>query len=408
MSDVLVPFQPPPRPAAADPHLGEIPPALFSDRLYAACELVERYVSDWAVTIAGRLGLEPMLAGGATVDEILRSRGYPVEERPALAWLLARLADAGQLETVPGADSGYRLKGPLRSPELAELAAIGLAIDPAIAPTLALLDAAGESFPKVLTGQATGEQALFSGARMQLWLDYFHNSNPIYALNNRFAAIAAANRLPSREGGGDGGGGLRILEIGAGAGSAAEALLDELRFRGRLGEISEYLLTEPNRLLRRRASRDLAARYPGLAVRDQAYDIDHAPAAQGLAEARFDLVFAVNVLHVARNLRSSLAWLNSLLLPGGWLIGGECQRLFPRQTIPVELIFEQLRSFTEVELDPEVRSSHGFLSPEQWTRAFEATGFADVVVVPELVRIRQHYARFFSGAVCGRRPQDAA
>ena len=194
---------------------------------------------------------------------------------------------------------------------------------------------------------------------MQLWTEYFHNGNPIYAVNNRMAAIAAANRLPVESG-------LRILEVGAGAGSAAEALLDELRHRGRLGEIADYRLTEPNPMLRRRAIRTLAARYPGLALTDQAYDIDLAPAGQGLSEAGFHLVFAVNVLHIAQDLRASLDWLRSLLVPGGWLIGGECQRLFPQQTIPIELIFEQLSSFTQVKLDREVRSSHGFLTPEQW------------------------------------------
>ena len=407
---MLVPFLPPPRNAATDDFLGEIPRELFSDRLYEACELVERYVSDWAIAITQRLDLEPELTRGTTVEELLASRGYRVEESAALAWLLLRLSEAGYLERSEenaGQPSRHQFRRvrEFPSPELAELRTVGLAIDPAIAPTLALLDAAGEAFPRVLTGAATGEQALFSGARMQLWLDYFHNGNPIYALNNRFAAIAAANRLRTPAGSEAG---LRILEVGAGAVSAAEALLDELRARGRLGEISEYCLTEPNPMLRRRASRSLASRYPGLPLTDQAYDFDHAPAGQGLAEARFNLVFAVNVLHVARNLRASLLWLRSLLVPGGWLIGGECQRLFPQQTIAVELIFEQLRSFTQVELDPEVRSSHGFLSPEQWKRALVATGFTDVVHVPELERIREYYARFFSSAICARRPEESS
>lgn len=401
MNEMLVPFLPPPRNPAVDDLLGEIPRHLFSDRLYQACELVERYVSDWAVAIAQRLGLEPELAQGTTAQALLRAHGYPADDSPALAWLLARLAAAGHLEATAAATAGgvpsYRLVRALTAPELAELRAIGLAIDPAIAPTLAILDAAGEAFPKVLAGVLTGEQALFTSARMPLWTEYFHNANPIYALNNRLAAIAAANRLPAA-------GEIRILEIGAGAGSAAEALLDELQRRGRLDEIAEYRLTEPNPMLRRRASRTLAARYPGLALADQAYDIDLAPAAQGLLEASFDLVFAVNVLHIARDLRASLDWLRSLLVPGGWLVGGECQRLFPGQTIPIELIFEQLASFTDVALDPEVRSSHGFLTPEQWQLAFAATGFTAVADVPDLARIRQHYPRFFSGALCARRP----
>lgn len=398
MIHVLVPFQPPPRNLAVDDLLGEVPRELFSERLYQACELVERYVSDWAVAIAQRRELEPELAQGTTARAILRSRRYPEEESPALDWLLARLAEAGHLERSPSEPGPvYRLERPLPAPEVDELRSVGLAIDPAIAPTLAILDTAGEAFPKVLAGALTGEQALFTGASMQLWTQYFHNANPIYALNNRMAAIAAANRLRP-------GAPIRILEIGAGAGSAAEALLDELRDRGRLAEIAEYRLTEPNPMLRRRASRSLGARYPGLPLADQSYDIDQAPSGQGLPEAGFDLVFAVNVLHIAQDLGASLEWLHSLLAPGGWLVGGECQRLFPQQTIPIELIFEQLASFTQVKLDREVRGSHGFLTPEQWRQALAATGFAELTEVPNLSRIREHYPRFFSGALCARRP----
>jgi SAM-dependent methyltransferase len=232
---------------------------------------------------------------------------------------------------------------------------------------------------------------------MQLWLDYFHNANPIYALNNRIAATAAANRLRP-------GPGLAILEIGAGAGSAAEALLDELAARGRLGDVAEYRITEPNGLLRRRAMRALAARFPGVPLADQAFDVDADAAEQGLAAGRYDLVLAVNVLHIARDLRAALGRARSLLAPGGWLVAGECLRLFPEQTIAVELVFEQLESFTDVELDPELRPAHGFLAPESWRRAFAAAGYDPVAVVPELERIRAHHPRFFTGAICGRRP----
>ncbi len=404
MTPMLVPFLPPPRNAAVDELLGEIPRELFSERLYQACELVERYVSDWSIQIAQRLELEPELASGTTAPAILQSRGFPGEHTAALDWLLARLAAAGHLERPAGAATDpaagsptYRLTGELPVPELAELRALGLQIDPALAPTLAILDAAGEAFPRVLAGALTGEQALFTSARMPLWTDYFHNANPIYALNNRLAAIAAANRLPAA-------GEIRILEIGAGAGSAAEALLGELQQRDSLARIAEYRLTEPNPMLRRRACRALAARFPGLRLVDQAYDIDLDPAGQGIAPAGFDLVFAVNVLHIARDLRASLEWLRSLLAPGGWLVGGECQRLFPGQTIPVELIFEQLASFTDVVLEPGVRSSHGFLSPEQWQQALAATGFVELTEVPALMRIRDRYPRFFSGALCARQP----
>jgi SAM-dependent methyltransferase len=398
---VISPFRPPPRDRAAEALLGELPSALFSDRLYEACELVERYATDHALAIAHRLDLAGAIDGAATLEEIAARLGVPSQGAPALAWLLRRLAEAGHLESSRfGSAHRFRVAGELPQPELAELRDLGLAIEPTIRPTLAILDAAGESFAAIVSGRSTGEQALFSGARMQLWLDYFHNANAIYALNNRIAATAAANRLRR-------GPGLAILEIGAGAGSAAEALLEELAARGRLDDVAEYRITEPNGLLRRRALRALAARFPGVPLADQAFDVDADAAAQGLPAGRYDVVLAVNVLHIARDLRAALERGRDLLAPGGWLVAGECLRLFPEQTIAVELVFEQLASFTDVELDPELRPAHGFLTPESWRRAFTAAGYDPVAVVPDLERIRDHHPRFFTGAICGRRPRAA-
>jgi SAM-dependent methyltransferase len=152
--------------------------------------------------------------------------------------------------------------------------------------------------------------------------------------------------------------------------------------------------------------RHLSSRFPGLALTEQAFDLDQPAAAQGLLPASFDVVLAVNVLHIARDLRAALGSVRELLVPGGWLVAGECIRLLPGQTIAIELIFQQLRSFTHVELDPELRPEHGFLTPELWRRALAATGYDGFFLVPDIERIRDHYARFFTSALCGRRPTE--
>ncbi len=398
MSPVIAPFRPPPRDVSADALLGEIPADLFSERLYLSCELVDRYALDWAIELAGRLDLVAALRAGTSCAELAERRGVALAARPALAWLLSRLAGDGLLEgSGDGAATHYRTTAAWRPAELAELRSIGLELDPRNQATLALLDAAGEAYPRVFAGEATGEQVLLTGARMQLWLDYFSNENPVYALSNRLAAVAAANALPGR-------GGLRLLEVGAGAGSAAEALVGELARRGRLGDLVEYRLTEPNPFLRRRALRQLAQSFPGLPLAEGSLDIDADPAAQGVAAESYDLVFAVNVLHVARRLRQSLAALGATLRPGGHLVAGECLRLFPGQAISVELVFQLMRGFQDVELEPGVRSTHGFLGLEEWPAAFAAAGFVQSEIVPDLGALRHHYSRFFAGAIRGRWP----
>lgn len=395
MLAVIAPFAPPPRDRSADALLGEIPCDLFSEGLYLSCELVDRYALDWAIELVDRLGLADPLATGTTLDELMTARSFVPAGRPALDWILRRLASEGLLErSSEGSTARYRRAEGWRGADLEALRAIGLDLDPRNRPTLALLDAAAEAYPAILTGTITGEQALLSGARMQLWLDYFSNQNPVYALSNRLAAVAAANALPARSG-------LRLLEVGAGAGSAAEALLEELERRNRLADVAEYRLTEPNPFLRRRAMRGLTVRFPSVTLRDAGLDIDVAPAEQGIEAESFDLVFAVNVLHVARRLRESLTGLRAALVPGGHLVAGECLRLFPDQAVSVELVFRLMRGFNEVELEPGVRSSAGFLGHDEWPEALGAAGFTQAEVVPDLGTLRHHYTRFVAGAVRG-------
>jgi polyketide synthase PksN len=396
-SPMKLPFEPGPRPRTIDAYLGEIPQSLFDERTFGSCELADRYATDLALDLVRRLGLAPVLARGGDLDELAAARGFVPGFRPALATLLARLAEAGEIEREgPPGRERWRAPAALREPELGALRALGIERDPSVAPTLDLLDAAAAAYPAVATGASTGEQELFAAGRIALWLAYFSNANPVYALNNLQAAVVAANRLPA-------GGGLRVLEVGAGAGSFTVALLEELERRGRLTDLALYDFTEPSPFFRRRGERELRARWPALALGVRALDLDRPFEAQGGAEG-YHLAVGVNVLHVARDLAAALDRLRGALVPGGWLVAGECLRLYPGQTVPADLVFQLFTSFTHVVTDPELRPAHGFLEPGTWRRALSACGFAEASVLPDFDHIRDLYPRFFAGVLCGRRP----
>ncbi len=393
---MLVPFDPGPLPRGLVAWLGEIPESTFDQQVYACCELVERYATDLALDLIHRLELEPALRLGAEVETLLAERRYESTFRPALVTLLDRLVEAGELTRDAGTRR-YAAPRPLRPAELEALRDVAARLDSRLADTLALFDAAADAYPAVAQGGTTGEKELLSPGRIGLWLAYFSNRNPVYALNNRLAAIVAARRLRS-------GPDLRVLEVGAGAASATFALLEEIERVHALSDLARFDFTEPSPFLRRRGERELRERYPALTLRSRALDIDLPLAAQDAAPRSYDLVCGVNVLHVARDLGRTLAALRETLVPGGWLVVGECLRLFPGQTVAADLIFQIFRGFVDVELDADLRPAHGFLEPATWRRALAAAGFDAVEVVPDLDRIRDRYPRFFTGVVCGRRP----
>jgi SAM-dependent methyltransferase len=388
--------------AAPDPRLtallGGLPEGLFSERFHRSHELADRYVLELALEIARGLDLAGGLAAPVSARELAARRGFAAGFQPALGWLLAWLAAAGWLRASGPADAPrYALDRQLRAGDPGRLRAALLAADPRNAPTVDLLEAAAAAYPRVARGETTGEEELFAPGSTR-WAGYFDNANPLYAVNNQLAAAAATRHAIAA-----GGGALRVLEVGAGAGSATHALLDALAAAGRLAGPATLLVTEPVPFLRRRAERSLRAR-PGPTPSFAALDIDRDWVAQGAAPGSFDLVYAVNVLHVARDLLFSLRQAWTALRPGGWLVLGECVRPYPGRPVAAELVFQILERFADVSTDPEIRPYHGFLAPEHWRRALDAAGFAPVEIVPDLIRIRDIYPRFSTGALCGQRP----
>lgn len=395
------------RPEGLDPriydHLGEVPGDLLGERLFGSVELVERYAREWALKLARRLDLEAAFEesgdGGATAGALGARLGVDADFRQPLTWLLEELAGQGELLAAgtPGTPDGrrYRPAGPLREAHREAVREAALAHDPANAPFLDLLELAGEVWPRVVRGEVSGEAALLGSGQVSLWARFFSNDNPVYAVNNRLAAVAAAHRLPE-------GRSARVLEVGAGAGSASFALLEALEARDELDRLAVYRVTEPAALLRRRAERDLARRWPALPIESGALDVDLPWEDQGIEPGGLDLIFAVNVFHIARDLQASLARARAALAPGGRLVLGECLRPRPGQALAVEMIFSLLEDFRDVLTDPELRPTPGFLTPELWVAQLEAAGFTGVEVVPDVRVLREFYPRFTTGALCAR------
>src|SRR5438105_8738660 len=219
---------------------------------------MERYSIDLAIDLLGRLNIFEQLDRSRSASDLCNTFSFPTRFRSTLGWLLERLVETGciGIET-ENSERSYRLLWSPWQPQCAELRAIALEIDGANASTLDLLDYAASLYPLVAGGKQNGEQGLFLPQGITLWLNYFHNNNLTYAVNNWLGAVVAANNLASRSS-------FRILEIGAGAGSGSEILLRSLNERGLLPGLQRYLISEPNAFFRRRSQRELGPRYSDL------------------------------------------------------------------------------------------------------------------------------------------------
>jgi len=376
--------------------LQQFPPAVFSERLYQSIELLERYSIELAVDLCRQLNLVDQLGEWRSADELCRMLSFQPRFKLALSWILERMVESGCAEArTDGQARSYHLRRPPWPPDLKRLRAAGLAIDPANAATLDLLDHAASVYPGVANGQQSGDQNLLGTEGVPLWLNYFHNDNLTYAVNNWVGAILAADHLSAQQT-------FRILEVGAGSGSATEVLLQVLAERGLLPRVKRYLITEPNAYFRRHSQRKLAGRHPNLPLEWAPLDLDLPWDKQGVRAGQFDLVYGVNVMHISKNLLFSLNEARAALTSDGWLVIGECLRPYDNQPIYPELMFQILDSFTNIQTDPEFRPNPGFLTAEQWCRAFLRAGLRHAKVVPDIYSIREIYPHFFTGAICGQ------
>src|SRR5213076_551620 len=241
---------------SSDPRLAHwlkgYPSSVFSERLYQSIELMERYSIDLAIDLLRRLDVMDQLGEWRSANELCQVLSFQSGFRFALGWILERLVETGCVEARANGDTrSYQLRRVPWQPELECLRAVGLNIDPANAATLDLLDHAASLYPVVANGEQSGDRNLLGPQGVPLWLNYFHNDNLTYSVNNWVGAALAVERVSTQHT-------IRILEIGAGPGSASEILLRVFDERGLLPRVKRYLVTEPNAFFLRRGQRKLA------------------------------------------------------------------------------------------------------------------------------------------------------
>ena len=368
--------------------IDDLPAHLFDLAFRAACVRLDRYIGALILELAAALGLETGEVPDAAT--LCRARGWAAEGELAVRWLLETLTLYGHADP---ADGGWRFHGGAADvpSELRRDEAVSLFPD--TAPAYRVFGLCASGLPAVLRGERHGEELLFNPSTLGLWFEYFSNENALYGISNRLIAVAVERAI---------GPGARILEVGGGGGSAAQAILQTLAAADR--PPASYLFTELHPAFLRRGTRTAQAAAPlGCRVGAQRYDINLAPEEQGLRDQRFDLVVGVNTLHLAADPVGALADLRRLIEPGGALVLGELIRPEPLGPVHIELPFTLLEAYRGAPLIDGIRPRPGFIALDGWRLALQRAGFTDVAVLPRnLAGCVVDYPGFYSGALIAR------
>ena len=371
---------------------------VFNPDVMCSHLLFDEFVHRLTLHVCAETDLAATASQWSTVDEIVARSGLdPGSATAAVGSMLRHLAARGVLSRQDAAGgSRFRAEGDLPALDPTVVRAEQQCHDPACLPSYVIAETAAQDYPAFLRGKRAGEEILLAPTRLPLWVAYFSNDNPLYAVNNRVGAVAVEAWMP-RAGG-------TILEIGGGCASGTTALLERLTAVGRLGDVARYRFTELIPAFLRRGQRVVEQRFPDVpGLTFESLDMNRPFAEQGVTPASVTIAYAVNTLHVAHDLAFTLAEVRRALEPGGRLIVSECVRPFPGQTLYPEFVFNLMATFRAPRLHPGYRPNGGFLTIGQWADALEAAGLVDVRVLPDVAGIWRVFPTFYAAALGARR-----
>ncbi len=327
---------------------------------------LERWSRSCALETLEELGWEREV--GVTVDsEDLRQRLNVVEEHKKLfRRMLEMLAKSGVLEE---ADGNFVVRigpgDPLPDempPDTEEFAARMAELYPHGLTEIGLFRRSGSALADILLGRADPLTVLFSSGDPTPGDLYL--KAPVARAANRLLRETVETLVAELPDGRH----LRVIEVGAGTGSATAAILPELpegRFDYMYTDISAGFFAEAE------------ARFGGdeASIDYRMLDIEKDPVEQGFDSHGYDLVIASNVLHATRYLDETLAHCKRLLAPSGQMVALENLRGMGW----MDLTFGPLDGWWR--FADAYRPQHALVEPAVWRHVLADVGFGEIEVL---------------------------
>ncbi len=332
----------------------------------ALLENLEILARGYALVTFDRLGWERV--PGQTVEPVALQERLSVraEHKRLFRRMLEMLAQAGVLgekgdDFVVKVGSGEKLPDALPAdPEV--LAAEMAARFSHGSNEIGLFRRSAGALPQVLRGEADALTLLFSSGEPTA-ADLYRKA-PVARAVNRLLADAVASLLRDIPAGRR----LRVIEIGAGTGSATASVLPELP-----NGLCDYVYTDISAGFFSEAESRFGGKEASIEYR--VLDIEVDPEEQGFESHGYDLLIASNVLHATRHLGETLNHCRTLLAPSGQLVAIENLR----DQRWLDLTFGQLDGWWRFSDD--YRPHHALAGPATWRRALGNASFGDIAIL---------------------------
>ncbi|WP_434339313.1 beta-ketoacyl synthase N-terminal-like domain-containing protein [Motilimonas cestriensis] len=242
-------------------------------------------------------------------------------------------------------------------------------VDPNLKAQAELLDGTVRALCAILCGRQQATEVIFPDSSVSLVENIYKYNQVAHFFNHSLAEEVASCvkqrlTLNSKQP-------LRLLEIGAGTGSASATILSALREQKL--SLTEYCYTDLSRAFLLHAQKHYQPDAPYL--KTQRLNIEGPVEEQGFETGHYDIVVASNVLHATHNMRKTMSHTKSLLKRGGRLFMNE----ITLNSLFNHLTFGLLEGWWRYD-DPQLRiTGCPGLLPETWKHLLVEQGFDEVM-----------------------------
>ncbi|MEM9172817.1 MAG: class I SAM-dependent methyltransferase [Pseudomonadota bacterium] len=354
---------------------------LFTPQMIEAATLMQEALDVHLLSLANKLQFETRLASAKTPQALAAELDYTESAYITLEAMLDRLSaktdsirrsvDGGQVLfacTAP-LPNAPRALAPIRN----DMQALG---DEYVAP-LEFLQFGEDMFETSLKDDPDFMDKILSGREsehQELWFRAT-NTDPLQNVHGIMGAKAIDLLMPKG----------RILEIGGGTGNGIRNLFQLLGGKNELDRIEHFHFTDISQKFIMTTRKEIRADYPDVSTDWRFADLNKPLAEQKVPQGSFDLIYAVNAAHVAKDILAFLKSCKATLKPGGRVLFAERIRLTERDMAPRELALNlSVYHRTAAIRNDDYRPVHCYLAPQNWLRVFDEAGFKEAEVWPQL------------------------
>ncbi len=353
--------------------------SLFHSNYYNLYHAIDIYVAKVAINILRKMNALSFLSEDfRTVDQISGKFGFKKQSVPLLHWMLDYLEQMGHVQRK---QSAYRIVQNTFDTDTKKDIDKIMQLEPSSDSFIDMIDRIMGQIDDFFYGKKDGSDILFADPELSdLWNKYFNNYFYGYAVLNFSVAHGILKWFSQTNG-------KKMLEIGSGTSGASSKVFSMLRDNNLLDSMDNITLTDvfPALLdvgasnIRRNVSNP-----PDFS--QKILDVNKSLDEQGFQEPLWDIIYGINVMHVARDLEYSLGELYNHLDDNGILVIAETIRPSDNKALHQEFMANLLEGYYNVKCDIQHRPIHGFLTKGQWISFFQKAGFRNIEFITELDR----------------------